>query len=159
MSLKMLLGKRGNLLEVNGENARLLKVESPVLNESELKEIRDSEFATETLSTLFAVADGPEGLQIAVRNLCHRAVAAVENGKEIIILSDKCEGGINAEFTYIPPLLAVGAVHHHLIKERLRMKASLVVETGQCWSTHHFACLIGYGASAVCPYLALESVR
>ncbi len=93
MSLKMLLGKRGNLLEVNGENARLLKVESPVLNESELKEIRDSEFATETLSTLFAVADGPEGLQIAVRNLCHRAVAAVENGKEIIILSDKCEGG------------------------------------------------------------------
>mgnify|MGYP001030963385 FL=1 len=159
MSLKMLLGKRGNLLEVNGENARLLKVESPVLNESELKEIRDSEFATETLSTLFAVADGPEGLQIAVRNLCDRAVAAVENGKEIIILSDKCEGGINAEFTYIPPLLAVGAVHHHLIKERLRMKASLVVETGQCWSTHHFACLIGYGASAVCPYLALESVR
>ena len=159
MSLNMLLGKRGNLLEVSGENARLLKVESPVLNESELKAIRDSEFATETISTIFAVADGPEGLNRAVKSLCDRAVKAVENGKEILILSDKCDGGINADFTYIPPLLAVGAVHHHLIQERLRMKASLVVETGQCWSTHHFACLIGYGASAVYPYLALESVR
>lgn len=159
MSLNMLLGKRGNLLEISAENARLLKVESPVLNEAELKEIRGSEFATETLSTLFAVADGPEGLEIAVKNLCDRAATAVQNGKEIIILSDKCDSGINAELTYIPPLLAVGAVHHHLIKECLRMKGSLVVETAQCWSTHHFACLIGYGASAVYPYLALESVR
>lgn len=158
MSLNMLLGKRGNLLEVSAENARLLKVESPVLNEAELKEIRDSEFATETLSTLFAVADGPEGLETAVKNLCNHAATAVQNGKEIIILSDKCDSGINAELTYIPPLLAVGAVHHHLIKECLRMKGSLVVETAQCWSTHHFACLIGYGASAVYPYLALESV-
>ncbi|NEP72483.1 MAG: glutamate synthase subunit alpha [Okeania sp. SIO2G4] len=160
MSLNMLLGNRGNLLETTPENARLLKVESPVLNDEELQEIRyNSEFATETLSTLFAVADGPGGLQSAVNNLCQRAATAVRNGKEIIILSDKCDGGINAEFTYIPPLLAVGAVHHHLIKEQLRMKTSLVVKTAQCWSTHHFACLIGYGASAVHPYLALESVR
>ncbi len=166
MSLNMLLGKRGNLLEVTAENARLLKVESPVLNQAELKEIRDSEFAIETLSTLFPLVDvacnvptGPEGLQTAVKNLCEQAATAVENGKEIIILSDKCDGGISAELTYIPPLLAVGAVHHHLIKHQLRMKASLVVETAQCWSTHHFACLIGYGASAIYPYLALESVR
>ena len=159
MSLNMLLGKRGNLLEPKAENARLLKIESPVLNEAELREIRDSEFVTETLSTLFPVANGPEGLQTAVNNLCKQAATAVENGREVIILSDKCEGGINREFTYIPPLLAVGAVHHHLIKEQLRMKASLVVETAQCWSTHHFACLIGYGASAVHPYLALQSVR
>ncbi|MGD1804102.1 glutamate synthase large subunit [Dapis sp. BLCC M126] len=159
MSLNMLLGKRGNLLEISAEDARLLKVESPVLNEVELTEIQDSEFATETISTLFAVANGPEGLQKAVNNLCQQAATAVQNGKEIIILSDKYDGGISSEFAYIPPLLAVGAVHHHLIKERLRMKASLVVETAQCWSTHHFACLIGYGASAVHPYLALESVR
>lgn len=159
MSLNMLLGKRGNLLEISPENARLLKIESPVLNEAELREIRESEFATETLSTVFAVANGPEELQIAVNNLCAQAATAVKNGKEIIILSDKFEGGISAEFASIPPLLAVGAVHHHLIKERLRMKASLVVETAQCWSTHHFACLIGYGVSAVYPYLALESVR
>ncbi|MGB3509170.1 MAG: glutamate synthase-related protein [Microcoleaceae cyanobacterium] len=159
MSLNMLLGKRGNLLEISPENARLLKIESPVLNEAELREIRESEFATETLSTVFAVANGPEGLQTAVNNLCQEAATAVKNGKEILILSDKFEGGISAEFAYIPPLLAVGSVHHHLIKERLRMKASLVVETAQCWSTHNFACLIGYGASAVYPYLALESVR
>lgn len=159
MSLNMLLGKRGNLLEITPEYARLLKIESPVLNEAELREIRESEFAAETLSTVFAVAKGPEGLQRAVNNLCEKAATAVRNGKEIIILSDKFEGGISAEFTYIPPLLAVGAVHHYLIQEKLRMKASLVVETAQCWSTHHFACLIGYGASAVYPYLALESVR
>jgi glutamate synthase (ferredoxin) len=61
--------------------------------------------------------------------------------------------------TYIPPLVATGAVHHHLIRAGLRMQASIVVDTAQCWSTHHFACLVGYGASAVCPYLALESVR
>ncbi|MDJ0554991.1 MAG: glutamate synthase-related protein [Microcoleaceae cyanobacterium MO_207.B10] len=159
MSLNMLLGKRGNLLEISPENARLLKVQSPVLNEAELREIRESEFAVETLSTVFAVANGPEGLETAVNKLCEQAATAVKNGKEIIILSDKFEGGISAEFAYIPPLLAVGAVHHHLIKERLRMKTSLVVETAQCWSTHNFACLIGYGASAVYPYLALESVR
>ncbi|WP_293057056.1 glutamate synthase large subunit [Okeania sp. SIO2B3] len=159
MSLNMLLGKRGNLLEINPENARLLKIESPLLNEAELREVYESEFATETLSTVFPIANGPEGLQIAVNNLCEQAATAVKNGQEIIILSDKIEGGINAELAYIPPLVAVGAVHHHLIKEQLRMKASLVVETAQCWSTHHFACLIGYGASAVHPYLALESVR
>ncbi|MEK0185710.1 glutamate synthase-related protein, partial [Microcoleus anatoxicus] len=67
--------------------------------------------------------------------------------------------GLSAECTYIPPFLAIGAVHHHLIQEGLRMQTSLVVDTAQCWSTHHFACLIGYGAAAVCPYLALESVR
>ncbi|WP_237396891.1 glutamate synthase large subunit [Okeania sp. KiyG1] len=159
MSLNMLLGKRGNLLEISPENARLLKIESPLLNEAELREVYESEFATETLSTVFPIANGPEGLQIAVNNLCEQAATAVKNGQEIIILSDKIEGGISAESAYIPPLVAVGAVHHHLIKEQLRMKASLVVETAQCWSTHHFACLIGYGASAVHPYLALESVR
>ncbi len=159
MSLNMLLGKRGNLLEITEENARLLKVESPVLNEAELRAIQDSEFNTETLSTVFTVANGPEELQRAVRHLCAQAATAVKNGKEIIILSDKLSGGINTGLAYIPPLLVVGAVHHHLIQEKLRMKASLVVETAQCWSTHHFACLIGYGASAVHPYLALESVR
>ncbi|MEB3340114.1 glutamate synthase large subunit [Okeania sp.] len=159
MSLNMVLGKRGNLLEVSAENARLLKIESPVLNAAELKEIQDSDFATKTLSTLFPVAEGPEGLQKAVNNLCQQAATAVENGTEIIILSDKLDNGISADLTYIPPLLAVGAVHHYLIKQQLRMKVSLVVETAQCWSTHHFACLVGYGASSVHAYLALESVR
>jgi glutamate synthase (ferredoxin) len=96
-------------------------------------------------------------LEAAVGSLCVRAAEEVESGKKILILSDRQLLGEN--YSYIPPLLAVGAVHHHLIRKGLRMRASLIVETAQCWSTHHFACLIGYGASAVCPYLAWESVR
>lgn len=164
MSLTTQLGARGNLLEEHPEYARLLKLESPVLNEAELALIRDSGFATETLSTLYAVADGPGGLQAAIAALCNRATAAIQAGKTILVLSDRADHNgtdvtLTAETTYIPPLLAIGAVHHHLIRQGLRMRASLVVETAQCWSTHHFACLVGYGASAVCPYLALESVR
>ncbi|MBF2003453.1 MAG: glutamate synthase large subunit [Synechococcales cyanobacterium M58_A2018_015] len=164
MSLSMQLGERGNLLEVNPEAAHLLKLETPVLNDADLAQIRQSEFATADLSTLFRIADGPQGLQRAVTALCQAATAAVRNGKKILILSDRIGLSgeltqLSADYSYIPPLLAVGAVHHHLIRQGLRMKASLIVDTAQCWSTHHFACLIGYGASAVSPYLAWETVR
>ncbi|MDY6802600.1 MAG: glutamate synthase-related protein, partial [Cyanobacteriota bacterium] len=159
MSLSMLLGKRGNLLEVDRRDARLLYIESPVLNDGELESISKSGFESATLPTLWELDNGPEGLAIAVNNLCEKAAKAVKEGKEVLILSDRADGGLAPEKACIPPLLAVGAVHHHLIRQGLRMDASLVVDTGQCWSTHHFACLIGYGASAVCPYLALESVR
>jgi glutamate synthase (ferredoxin) len=164
MSLSMQLGRRGNLLKEEPEYARLIKLDSPMLNDGELQHIRDSEFETADLSTLFAITEGPTGLQKAVQDLCDKAVAAVQAGKTILILSDRItqEGSpttLSAECSYIPPLLAVGAVHHHLIRQGLRMRASLIVDTAQCWSTHHFACLIGYGASAVCPYLALETVR
>jgi glutamate synthase (ferredoxin) len=164
MSLTTQLGERGNLLEAKPASARLLKLSSPVLNDSELERIRQSGFDTASLSTLFEVATGPEGLQRAVTALCQQATAAVRAGKKILVLSDRLDQAgtpvsLSDQFSYIPPLLAVGAVHHHLIRQGLRMKASLVVDTAQCWSTHHFACLIGYGASAVCPYLAWESVR
>ncbi|MBD2088093.1 glutamate synthase-related protein [Coleofasciculus sp. FACHB-542] len=159
MSLSVSLGKRGNLLEVKPEYARLLKLESPVLNEAQLEQICASSFETEQFSTLFEIEKGPEGLEVAVRSLCEAAAQAVRAGKEIIILSDRIANGISAESSYIPPLLAVGAVHHHLIQQGLRTRASLIVDTAQCWSTHHFGCLIGYGASAVCPYLSLETVR
>jgi glutamate synthase (ferredoxin) len=168
MSLKVELGERGNLLEPKPEYARRLKLESPVLNETELEAIKLSGFATAELSTLFAIANGPEGLKAAVEALQVQAAQSVRAGAKILILSDKIpptplnnEGdeGINTEYTYIPPLLAVGAVHHHLIREGLRMKTSLIANTAQCWSTHHFACLIGYGAGAVCPYMALDTVR
>jgi glutamate synthase (ferredoxin) len=158
MSLSMELGERGNLLEAKPEYARLLKLETPVLNDGELAKIQELGFETAHLSTLFEIAQGPKGLEVAVSRLCQEAVEAVRGGKKVVILSERTNA-INAELSYIPPLLAVGAVHHHLIKQGLRCKASLVVDTAQCWSTHHFACLIGYGASAVCPYLALESVR
>ena len=167
MSLKVELGERGNLLEPKPEYARRLKLESPVLTDAELEAIKLSGFATAELSTLFAIASGPEGLKAAVQSLQAQAAESVRAGAKILILSDQIPAtlnkedneGISTEYTYIPPLLAVGAVHHHLIREGLRMKTSLIVNTAQCWSTHHFACLIGYGAGAVCPYMALDTVR
>ena len=164
MSLSMQLGKRGNLLDPKPEDAQLLKLESPVLNEADLEGVRQSGMGIADLSTLFAIADGPDGLQQAVTILCQAAAEAVQAGNEILILSDRFthsqqSGGLTAEYSYIPPLLAVGAVHHHLIRQGLRMKASIIIDTAQCWNTHHFACLLGYGASAVCPYLTLETVR
>ena len=159
MSLSMQLGARGNLLDVKPEDARSLKLESPILNNGELELIKNSTVKSETLSNLYEIATGPQGLEKAIADLCNKAAAAVEAGAEIIILSDRANYKIGTEYSYIPPLAAVGAVHHHLIDKGLRLKASLIVDTAQCWSTHHYACLVGYGASAVCPYLAWESVR
>ena len=159
MSLSMTLGERGNILDVKPEYAQKLLIQSPVLSETDLDAVRNSGFQTVTLSTLYPVASGPDGLAKAVNNLCLEADAAVKSGAKILILSDRTNGGISTDNTYIPPMLAMGAVHHHLIGEGLRMKVSIVIDTAQCWSTHHFACLIGYGAAAVCPYLALETVR
>ena len=164
MSLTTQLGARGNLLDEQAEYARLLKLESPVINEVELAQIHQSGFETATLSTLYTIVDSPDGLAQAIDDLCNRADQAVKAGTTILVLSDRVDANgnpttLSAATTYIPPLLAVGAVHHHLIRNGLRMHTSLVVDTAQCWSTHHFACLIGYGASAVCPYLVLESVR
>ena len=164
MSLSLQLGERGNLLDAKPDYAHLLKLDTPILNDPELEQIRQSGFATASLSTLFKIADGPDGLHHAVKTLCQQATAAVRDGTKILILSDRLNvagelTNLSENYSYIPPLLAVGAVHHHLIRQGLRMKASIVVDTAQCWSTHHFACLIGYGASAVCPYLAWETVR
>lgn len=164
MSLQMHLGERGNLLHIEPKNAHTLVIDSPVLSESDLDFIKKSDFATVELSTLFAISDGPDGLKLALERLCHEATKAVNEGHQIIILSDRTpltpspRGRISGEYSYIPPLLAIGAVHQHLIKEGLRLKTSLIADTAQCWSTHHYACLIGFGASAVCPYLTLQTV-
>jgi glutamate synthase (ferredoxin) len=164
MSLNMSLGARGNLLVAQPELARTLMLESPVLTDAELDAVKVGAIPAGTISTLYDIAAGPAGLVEAVKALCQSAVEAVQSGKEILILSDRVNASGNAatlapETTYIPPLVAVGAVHHHLIRQGLRMKASIIADTAQAWSTHHFACLVGYGASAVCPYLALEAVR
>ncbi len=170
MSLTTQLGAQGNLLEEHPELANILKLESPVINDTELTIIEESGFEVSTLSTLYNIEGGPTGLEAAVKALCDRAAKAVKAGSQVLILSDrtspqdgsqdnKSETTLSPEQTYIPPLVAVGAVHHSLIASGLRMKTSLIVDTAQCWSTHHFACLLGYGATAICPYLALESVR
>ncbi len=157
MSLAMYLGPRQNLLQPTEAGARQLKLTSPVLNEGEWQALREqSDFPTAVLPLLWPVAAGPDALRQTLENLCDQAVHLVRAGTEILMLSDR---DLDAERAIVPPLLAVGAIHHRLIREGLRMRASLVVETGQCWSTHHFACLIGYGASAVCPYVALATAR
>ena len=164
MSLEMHLGRRGSPLRPEPSSASVLHLSSPVLNEAELEAIASHGLAQASLSTLLPVEDGPAGLARALDRLREAAEAAVRAGASILVLSDRIApdgspGGINATTTHVPPLLAVGAVHHHLLRQGLRLHTSLVVDTAQCWSTHHLACLIGYGASAVCPWLTWETTR
>jgi glutamate synthase (ferredoxin) len=156
MSLEMHLGKRGSPLRPEAAAAAVLHLGSPILNEAELAALGGHGLPLTTLSTLLPVVEGPAGLGVAVERLKAEAEAAVRAGSQILVLSDR---GIAAANTYIPPLLAVGAVHHHLLNLGLRLQTSLVVDTAQCWSTHHLACLIGFGASAVCPWLTWETAR
>ncbi len=156
MSLEMHLGKRGSPLRPNASSASVIHLQTPILNEAELQQLIKQGINSITLSTLLTISDGPLELEEQVQSLCLKAERAVRDGNEILILSDR---GVNASNTYIPPLLAVGAVHHHLLNQGLRLDASIIIDTAQCWSTHHIACLIGYGASAVCPWLTWETTR
>ncbi len=156
MSLEMHLGKRGSPLKPEIDAASVLHLNTPILNEEELKSIQNQDLPCKTIPLLFPIQDGPLGFQARINELCTEAELAVRNGNRIIILSDK---GTNTTHSYIPPLLAVGLIHHHLLNKKLRLNTSIVVETAQCWSTHHLACLIGYGASAVCPWLTWETTR
>ena len=159
MGVEMTLGKRRDLLAAPAEAlAEFLTLDSPVLNAAELGEIRGLR-NTATASTLYPIAAGPDGLKAAVKALCDEAERLVRGGAEVLVLSDFRDGGITADDAFIPPLLATGAVHHHLIRAGLRLDASIVVETAQAWSTHHIACLVGFGASAVHPYQLWNSVR
>jgi glutamate synthase (ferredoxin) len=166
MSVAMTLGKKESIYKVSEKGARLIHLESPVLNGNEMDRIAslgeeaNGGFAQTTLSTRYALEDGPEGIKAAIEAICDQATEDVRNGSEVLILSDKAaDQSVLDATTYIPPLVAVGAVHHRLIKEGLRMDTGIVVETGSAWSTHHFAMLVGYGANAVHPYLALETVK
>lgn len=160
MSLEVNIGKRGNILEVGPENASQVNLSSPVLNEGELESLlKDPHLKPRVLPTFFDIRKGVEGsLQKRLNKLCEAADEAVRNGSQLLVLSDRSDE-LEPTRPGIPILLAVGAVHQHLIQNGLRMSASIVADTAQCFSTHHFACLIGYGASAVCPYLALETCR
>jgi glutamate synthase (ferredoxin) len=155
MSINTALGRRGSILEEQPESAKLIKFSSPVLTHGEMEWLRRQEhLPVSTLSTLFPVSEGPDGLQPAVERLCREAVDAVSKGCQILILSDR---GVNQDYAPIPMLLAVAAVHHALIRAGVRMRASIVAETGEPREDHHFACLIGYGAGAVYPYLAFQT--
>ena len=158
MSLAVKLGPRGDLLTAEPGHARQVELPSPVVNEAEMTSLADLGLSTARVSTSYEVASGPWGLREAVERICREAAAAVRDGAEVVVLSDRVSS-LTPGSTHVPALLAVGAVHHDLIRRGLRSRASLVAETAQCWSVHHFACLIGYGASAVHPYLAFETVR
>ena len=158
MSLAVKLGPRGDLLTAEPEHARQVELPSPVVNKAEMAALQELGLTTARVSTSYEVASGPWGLREAVERVCREAAAAVRDGAEVIVLSDRISS-VTPGASHVPPLLAVGAVHHDLIRRGLRSRASLVSETAQCWSVHHFACLIGYGASAVHPYLAFETVR
>ncbi|KAF7819096.1 ferredoxin-dependent glutamate synthase, chloroplastic [Senna tora] len=160
MSLEVNIGKRGNILEVGPENASQVILSSPVLNEGELESLlKDPHLKPQVLPTFFDITKGIDGsLEKALYKLCEAADEAVRNGSQLLIFSDRSDA-LEPTHPAIPILLAVGAVHQHLIQNGLRMSASIVADTAQCFSTHQFACLIGYGASAVCPYLALETCR
>ncbi|KAL4447262.1 hypothetical protein ABPG77_007295 [Micractinium sp. CCAP 211/92] len=157
MSLEMRLGGRGNLLQPGAGSYNQIMLKSPVLLESELDAVRsDSALQAQTFS-LHYTAGSPSALQEALAQLCTQVEAAVRAGCQCVVLSDK--GAMDEQQPPIPPLLATGAVHHHLIRAGLRTETSIAVETAQCFSTHHVAMLVGYGAHAVCPYLAFESCR
>lgn len=155
MSLKVRLGARRNFLAETPAQAELLELDMPFLTASGLAQLRaEARLKPVTLSTLFPVRDGAAGLTAALATLQRQAEAEVRAGAEVLILSDR---GVDADHTFIPSLLALGAVHHHLLRCDLRTRVDFVVESGEPRDVHHFACLIGYGAAAIHPYLALAT--
>lgn len=159
MSLATFVGNNGNLLVEDPLSCHTVALKHPVLTNHELEKIRSIDtgiFQAKTLQMYFR-ADGKAGsLQAGLDRLCRYAVDAAEDGFEVIILTDRA---IDSEHAPIPSLLALSTVHHHLIRKGLRGSVGIVVEAGDVWEVHHFACLIGFGATAINPYLALSSIR
>ncbi|MEI6072555.1 MAG: glutamate synthase large subunit [Verrucomicrobiae bacterium] len=152
------LGSEGNLLEPKPKSCRVIMLDGPILNNAELEQIRHVEregFRPLTLPILFPASEGADGLGPAMDRLCAAADVAIVNGKNILVLSDR---GVDEKHAAIPALLAVAGLHHHLIRCGTRTKASLILESGEPREVHHFALLIGYGVSAINPYLAFESL-
>jgi glutamate synthase (ferredoxin) len=168
MSLEMRLGARGNLLQPGADAYRQVLLKSPVLLDKQVDAVRaDAQLGSRVFATRFAAGE-PGSLEAAVRALCADVEAAVRGGCQCVVLSDRAaahgaaldaRGALDPARAPIPALMATGAVHHHLIRAGLRSDTSIVVDTAQAFSTHHVAALVGYGAHAVCPYLAYETAR
>ena len=162
MSLVSFIGPRPNLLDLEGTSSlKRLEVRQPIITNAGLEKIRaigdiaDNQFQTQTLDITYGVSRGVDYMEQAIDNLCARAEEAVGQGYNIIILSDRLVG---PERIGIPSLLATSAVHHHLIRKGLRTSVGLVVETGEAREIHHFATLAGFGAEAINPWLAFETL-
>ena len=162
MSLVSIIGPRPNLFDLEGTSkVKRLEARQPILTNADLEKIRsisevaESHFKSLTLDTTWPAETGAAGMAAALDALCRESDAAVKDGINIIILSDRRAG---ADRIPIPSLLACASVHHHLIREGLRTSVGLVVESGEPREVHHFACLAGYGAEAINPYLAFETL-
>ncbi len=162
MSLVSFIGPKPNLLDINQVNPPMrLEVSQPVLDFHDMAKLRNIEATTQgkfrsaTLDITYPVAWGREGVEAKLASLCAAAVDAIKGGKNILIISDRA---VSPTQIAIPALLALSAIHQHLVREGLRTTAGLVVETGTAREVHHFAVLAGYGAEAVHPYLAMETL-
>ncbi len=159
MSLATFAGNNGNLLVEDPLDCHSVALKHPILNNHELEKIRSIDtgiFQAKTLQTYFRADGKPGSLQKGLDRLCRYAVDAVEDGFEVLILTDRA---IDSDHAPIPSLLACAAVHHHLIRKGYRGQVGIIVEAGDVWEVHHFACLIGFGATAINPYLALSTIR
>ncbi|MFL5824988.1 MAG: glutamate synthase large subunit [Thermoleophilaceae bacterium] len=158
MSLSTSVGPEGNLLEETAEHAHQLIISQPLLTSSELEKLRQVDhhvFRAATLDATWPVSEGVEGLERALARLCRESDEHISNGDNILIISDRAAGADRAP---IPALLALAGVHHHLVREHTRLRTGLVVESAEPREVHHIATLLGYGASAVNPYLAFETL-
>ena len=159
MSLAAFVGNNGNLLIEDPMHCHTVALKHPILTSTELEKIRSidtGKFQAKTLQTYFRADGKPDSLKKGLERLCRYAEDAVHDGFEVLIL---CDRAVDSDHANIPSLLATAAVHHHLIRKGLRGEVGIVVEAGDVWEVHHFACLIAFGATAINPYLALASIR
>ena len=158
MSIEADLGRERNVLHETPQHARVIHCERPFLYDHELETLKDfhEEFPARTIATTWSAAEGPDGMEQAVERICAEAEAAVDEGIRILVLSDRSVDHVNAA---IPSLLITGAVHHHFGRRGKRMLTSIIIDTGEARDTHQMACLIGFGATMICPYLAIDTVR
>ncbi len=157
MSLDVTLGWKRNWLVETPEHAAVVHLTSPFLFDNELESLKNlPDFPCRVLDTTWPLEEGSEGLQVAVDRLCEEAEKAAEEGIRILILSDRA---VDHARVPVPAAMAMGAVHHNLNRKQIRMRLSLVADTGEARDTHQMAVLFGYGAAAVCPYLAFETIQ
>jgi glutamate synthase (NADPH) large chain len=159
MSLAAFVGNNGNLLDEDPKHCHTVALQHPILTSTELEKLRSIDtgiFQAKTLQTYFRADGKPGSLKAGLDRLCRYAEDAVHDGFEVLIL---CDRAVDSDHAAIPTLLATAAVHHHLIRKGLRGQVGIVVEAGDVWEVHHFACLIAFGATAINPYLALASIR
>ncbi|MEX1120533.1 MAG: glutamate synthase large subunit [Balneolales bacterium] len=157
-STETVLGSQGNILNPGPESCHLIELKNPILNNEEMAQLKDFEpsgFSFSTLPILFQVRSGGDGLEKALDKLFASADAAIKQGSNILILTDR---DFDHEFAPIPALLAVAGLHHHLIRTGKRTEVGIVLESGEPRETHHFCTLLGYGVDAVNPYMAYESL-